>query len=165
MSELVKQAIADTKVKVLEYLKNPTQGQTFAHLMGVLGFEPSPGFTAPAETRRATEVDGLPKSRVLDRALQQLRKERVGFGTPSANGPWLIPPVYSPSTAMPSFEVHQATCEIHRITGKRYPKLEAALANLDSESARDLLRLVRDINDEIQSARRQGALQPWRHGR
>lgn len=75
MNELVTQAIVETKDKVLNYLKDPAQGRTFGHLMLYLGFKPSPGFLAPPEQRRATEVHGLPQSRVLDRALQSLRRE------------------------------------------------------------------------------------------
>lgn len=52
------------------------------------------------------------------------------------------------------------------MTGKRYPKLEAALeATEDVETLREVVRLVHDVQGEIRSAERRAALQPWRHGR
>lgn len=65
MSEAVKRAVEGTKTRVLDYLKNPVQGQTFGHLMIVLGFSPA---------RSDYRIDGVTQSRILDRALQSLRK-------------------------------------------------------------------------------------------
>jgi hypothetical protein len=59
-----KLAVETTKTKILEYLKNPTQGRTSGHFVVVCGF-----------TTRFVDGDhGLPVERVVDRALQSLRK-------------------------------------------------------------------------------------------
>jgi len=62
-------------------------------------------------------------------------------------------------------ESQVAVADLLRRTGKRYPKLEAALHALEPEAARELLRLTQDIDAEVRKATRQAALQPWRHGR
>lgn len=64
------QAVADAQAKILAYLANPVQGQTFGHLMAVLGFD----YTDPYSLSKARRIDGVAESRVLDRALQKLRK-------------------------------------------------------------------------------------------
>jgi hypothetical protein len=69
MSLAVQIVVEDTKSRVLDYLKNPTQGQTFGHLMLFLGFG-----RAERGNREKNRVDGVAHSRILDRALQSLRK-------------------------------------------------------------------------------------------
>ena len=63
-----------------------------------------------------------------------------------------------------STESRFAIAEIHRLTGKRYPKLEAALENLDAEGLRELVRLCHDLGEAVRSAERKGAREPWRNG-
>jgi hypothetical protein len=62
----VNAAVETAKTRILEYLKNPTEGQTFGHLQNV------------CDLRAGRTVEGngagLPETRVLDRALQGLRK-------------------------------------------------------------------------------------------
>jgi hypothetical protein len=62
-------------------------------------------------------------------------------------------------------ESQVAVADLLRLTGKRYPKLEAALHALDAEAATELLRLTQDIGHEVRQAERKAAIQPWRHGR
>ena len=61
-----------------------------------------------------------------------------------------------------SNESRFAIAELHRLTGKRYPKLEAAFENLDPEGLRELVRLCHDLAHAIQQAERKGAMQPWK---
>ena len=63
-----------------------------------------------------------------------------------------------------STESRFAVAELHRLTGKRYPKLEAAFENLDAEGLRELVRLCHDLAHAVQQAERKGAMQPWRRG-
>ena len=58
----VQQAIEITKDRVLKYLKEPTGGRMFVDLLPVSGL------------RRGCFIEGTSEYRVLDRALQQLRK-------------------------------------------------------------------------------------------
>jgi hypothetical protein len=55
-----------------------------------------------------------------------------------------------------------AVAELHRLTGKRYPKLEAAFEALDAEGLRELVRLCHDLDFAVQHAERKGAREPWR---
>ena len=55
-----------------------------------------------------------------------------------------------------------AIATLHQLTGKRYPKLEAAFENLDPEGLRELVRLCHDLSQAVQQAERKGAMQPWR---
>jgi hypothetical protein len=64
-----------------------------------------------------------------------------------------------------SQESRYAVAELRRITGKHYPKLEAAFEAMDVEAQRELVRLCHDLQGEIRSAERKGATQPWRYGR
>ncbi len=57
-----------------------------------------------------------------------------------------------------------AVAEIRRITGKRYPKLEAAFETLDVEGIRELVRLCHDLDHAVRQAERKGAREPWRRG-
>jgi hypothetical protein len=80
MSAATRAAVTDAQAKIAEYLKNPVQGQTFGHLMVVLGF----GFCVRHPERTGTgkthRIDGVAESRILDQALQKLRKAgRVTF--------------------------------------------------------------------------------------
>lgn len=61
-------------------------------------------------------------------------------------------------------ESRYAVAEIRRITGKQYPKLEAAFEGLDAEGLRELVRLVHDLNGTVRQAERRAATQPWRRG-
>jgi len=61
-----------------------------------------------------------------------------------------------------SQESRFAVAEIRRLTGRQYPKLEAAFENLDAEGLRELVRLCHDLNGAVRQAERKGALQPWR---
>jgi hypothetical protein len=61
-------------------------------------------------------------------------------------------------------ESRYAVAEIRRITGKQYPKLEAAFERLDAEGLRELVRLVHDLNGTVRQAERRAATQPWRRG-
>jgi len=63
VSEAVSKAVSAAKSAIIDYLRNPTQGCTFGHLMAVLGFS------------AGRRVDGVAQSRILDRALQALRRE------------------------------------------------------------------------------------------
>lgn len=63
-----------------------------------------------------------------------------------------------------STESRYAVAELHRLTGKRYPKLEAAFENLDAEGLRELVRLCHDLAFAVQQAERKGAREPWRRG-
>jgi hypothetical protein len=76
MSALVQQAVADAQVKILEHLKTqPTGNATFSQLMDALGFN-SPDRYKISECR----IDGVAESRILDRALQKLRKaDKIDF--------------------------------------------------------------------------------------
>jgi hypothetical protein len=56
------EVVVETQERILNYLKNPTQGQKFGHLMAVFEFKFN------------ERVDGVSMSRILDRALQKLRK-------------------------------------------------------------------------------------------
>ena len=64
-----------------------------------------------------------------------------------------------------STESRFAVAELCRITGKRYPKLEAAFETLDAEGLRELVALCHDLDGSIRQAERRAATQPWRHGR
>jgi len=55
--------------------------------------------------------------------------------------------------------VEWLTAEITRATGRRYG---IKLGALDDESLRELLRLLRDLDHEKQTAVQQALLQPWR---
>ena len=55
--------IDELKGRILEYLKDPVRGQMSGHLMGEFGLR-----------KGAYLPGGLPESRALDRALQELRK-------------------------------------------------------------------------------------------
>jgi len=57
-----------------------------------------------------------------------------------------------------------AVAEIHRLTGKRYPKLEAAFEALDPEGLRELVRLCHDLDQAVRQAEHRGAREPWRRG-
>jgi hypothetical protein len=71
--------------------------------------------------------------------------------------------VYKPSRAMPSStETRFAVAEIHRLTGKRYPKLEALFETLDGEGRQELVRFCRDLDGSVRQAERKAILQPWR---
>jgi hypothetical protein len=61
-----------------------------------------------------------------------------------------------------SQESRFAVAEIRRLTGRQYPKLEAAFEHLDAEGLRELVRLCHDLNGAVRQAERKGALQPWR---
>jgi len=63
-----------------------------------------------------------------------------------------------------STESRFAIATFHQITGKRYPKLEAAFENLDAEGLRELVRLCHDLSFAVQQAERKGAREPWRRG-
>ena len=77
----------------------------------------------------------------------------------------MIPPVYDPSTTMPvSNDSRYAVADIHRLTGKRYPKLEAVFDRLSTEEARELLNLCRDIDGVVRQKERRAAMEPWKHG-
>jgi hypothetical protein len=58
----VKEAVEVTQGKVLEYLKNPTKGAMFVDILPMCGL------------RRGEFVEGVSEYRILDRALQELRK-------------------------------------------------------------------------------------------
>jgi hypothetical protein len=62
----------------------------------------------------------------------------------------------------PSTETRFAVAEIHRLTGKRYPKLEALFETLDGEGRQELVRLCRDLDGSVRQAERKAILQPWR---
>ena len=63
MSDNIRKAVEDAATKILPYLESPVQGHTLGHLVVVVfGFEKG-------------RVDGLPYSRIIDRALQKLRKQ------------------------------------------------------------------------------------------
>jgi hypothetical protein len=55
--------------------------------------------------------------------------------------------------------------DMRRLTGKNYPKLEAAFDALDPEGQRELVRFFSDIDHAVRQAERRAAMQPWRHGR
>lgn len=59
-------------------------------------------------------------------------------------------------------ETQFALAEITRLTGRRYPKLEAAFQALDAEGQRELVRLCHDLSGAVRQAERKGAQQPWR---
>jgi hypothetical protein len=71
---LVAFKVAESQDKILEYLKNPTQGQTFGHLLVVLGFDYCPQYPERTGTGKTHRIEGLAETRILDRALQGLRK-------------------------------------------------------------------------------------------
>lgn len=56
-----------------------------------------------------------------------------------------------------------ATGSIRRLTGKQYTALEQAFETMSPEALRELVQLVRDIESTVQSAKRQGEREPWRH--
>lgn len=61
-----------------------------------------------------------------------------------------------------STESRYAVDEIHRLTGRRYPKLEAAFENLDAEGLRELVRLCHDLDGASRQAASKAAREPWR---
>ncbi len=64
-----------------------------------------------------------------------------------------------------SQESRFAVAELRRLTGRQYPKLEAAFEHLEPEALRDLVRLCHDLDGTVRQAERKGATQPWRYGR
>lgn len=67
-----------------------------------------------------------------------------------------------PSAPRSSQESRFVIAELHRITGKRYPHLEAVVEKAGPVELRELVSLVHDLNGEIQKAKRNAILQPWR---
>lgn len=61
-----------------------------------------------------------------------------------------------------STESRYAVATLNRLTGKRYPKLEAAFEALSVEGLQELVRLVHDIDDAVHQAERKAAREPWR---
>jgi hypothetical protein len=64
-----------------------------------------------------------------------------------------------------TFESRFAVAERHRLTGKRYPRLEAAFEALEPDALRELVRLCHDLDQAVREAERKGARDPWRRGR
>lgn len=92
MNTVQREAIEKAKTRILEYLKEPTRGQTKGHLMRECNLEAGQFVWANGS--------GLPHSRVLDRALQQLRK--VGL-IQFQDGGWSL---YQPEPPLTQEERH-----------------------------------------------------------
>lgn len=60
----------------------------------------------------------------------------------------------------------QALAQLSRATGRIYPELAKVLAEQGDNPAlvQELHRMVREVEDAVHMAKRQGAKQPWRHG-
>ena len=58
--------------------------------------------------------------------------------------------------------IRQAQGEVARATGHRYAHLGMACEGMSVEALRDLVRLIRNLKDEISRVKRQARTQPWR---